>query len=332
MTLDSSLGDGPSTDLDELPERLRAAGLRIQAVPEVVDATPADLEQALRQRRGPALFRGLADDWPARSAWTLPRLRSDHGDRQVTALMDLPANGVLFPTDQKNYEQSMPFAQFVDRMQVATAASPCYLAYTRVGDLFPDEDYDFRQYTSGYGDDTDTRVWIGSAGTRSMLHSDLKDNLFCQVVGEKSIFLVPWSDTTAVYPFPDNLVNSRVDLAAVDLGQFPRLRQATVYAGTVRPGDILYMPSGTWHDIRSRTASVSINHWFGPSLQAGDYLRLLVRLGPAYWRATVADFLRHGVLGRREETRFFFSPASTGKRLYDLVRFGNFNRDNDPTT
>jgi lysine-specific demethylase 8 len=246
--------------------------------------------------------------------------------------MDLPASGVLFPEDQRSYEQSMTFGEFLERMLVATPEAPCYLAYTRAQQVFPSEDYDFEGLLGGSGEGTDTRVWIGSAGTRSMLHSDLKDNLFCQIYGEKHVVLVPWEQSLAAYPFPDNIVNSRIDLAEPDLDRFPRLREATLYSAVVKPGDVVFIPRGCWHDLRSRTPSISLNHWFGPPLEAKDYLGLLLKMGPRCWASTARDFVVHGVLGRREKTLFFFSPPSTGRRLYDAIRWGDFNRENDPAT
>jgi lysine-specific demethylase 8 len=311
---------------------LRQAGLDVRPIPRAGEATPPRLRQVIAEGAGPVLFPGLADGWPARTAWSPANLVRTHGARRVTALVDLPASGVLFPEDQHAYERSLDFGQFVDRMLAASPDAPCYLAYRRAEEIFPAGDYDFAGLLGGSQDGCDTRVWIGSAGTRSMLHSDLKDNLFCQVWGQKHVVLLPWEQSSAAYPFPDNLVNSRVDLADLDLNRFPRLRRATLYAGTVHPGDVLYMPRGCWHDVRAGTASISINHWFGPPLSFTDYAGLLLRLGPRYWAATAQDFVRHGVMRRRERTRFFFSPPSTGKRLYDFLRWGDFSRDNDPAS
>ncbi|MGI5270356.1 cupin-like domain-containing protein [Nonomuraea sp. CA-218870] len=311
--------------------KLREAGLDVRRLPRHDDPAPAAVRQAIADRSGPMVFPGLTDSWPARTRWTPENLAVTHGGRTVTALMNLPASGVLFPHDQRNYERTLPFAEFVHEMLATSADSPCYLAYTRAAELFPARDYDFAPLTGDLPYSTDTRVWIGSAGTRSMLHSDLKDNFFCQIWGEKHVVLVPWEHARDVYPFPGNLVNSQVDVMEPDLDRFPRLRRATFYAGTVEPGDVLYMPRGCWHDIRSRTPSVSVNHWFGPPMTAADYASLLLRSGPRYWAATARDFLAHGLLRRREKTTFFFSPPSTGKRLFDLLRWGDFSRENDPS-
>jgi lysine-specific demethylase 8 len=317
---------------DELELALCRAGLDVRPIPRAADSTPHGLRRAIAERTGPMLFSGLADGWRARTAWTPAELSRTHGATAVTALMDLPASGVLFPEEQHTYERTLDFAEFVDRMVSASTDAPCYLAYRRADEIFSPADYDFAGLVGGSPETTDTRVWIGSAGTRSMLHSDLKDNLFCQIWGMKQLVLLPWEQARAAYPFPDNLVNSRLDLANLDLDRFPHLRRATLYAGTIEPGEILFMPRGCWHDIRSRTPSISINHWFGPPLTFADYAALLMRLGPGYWLPTVRDFVRHGLMRRQERTRFFFSPPSTGKRLYDLLRWGDFSRDNDPAS
>jgi hypothetical protein len=318
-------GEGLATALGE-------AGLDVRPIPRIEGATAEVLRSVVADRRGPMLFPGLVDGWAARSAWTPENLVRMHGGQSVTALMDLPPGGVLFPKEQHYYERTLTLGDFVDRVLAATPESPCYLAYTRVKGLFPSDDYDVDSLITGDQYGTDTRVWIGSAGTRSMLHSDLKDNLFCQIYGEKSVVLLPWEYSRAAYPFPDNIVNSRIDIANFDIVKFPRLRKAVLYSGTVRPGDVLFMPRGCWHDVRSHTPSVSLNHWFGSPLAFKDYAGLLASLGARYWAATVRDFVVHGVLRRRERTVFFFSPPSTGKRLYDLLRRGNFSRDNDPSS
>ncbi|MFE9500725.1 cupin-like domain-containing protein [Streptomyces collinus] len=309
---------------------MRASGIKVTAIPRVSAATPTALKAAINSQ-SPMIFSGLTDTWPARTTWNPSSLRQMHGARQITALMNLPTKGVLFSQDQRNFEQTMPFSEFLDVMDKTTNAAPCYLAYKRVDEIFDPSDYDFEAILGATTADGDTRVWIGSAGTRSMLHSDLKDNLFCQIWGRKSVTLLPWSQSRAAYPFRDNLVNSQLDLAEVDLAKYPRLRSAEFMHSTVLPGDILYIPRGCWHDIRSQTPSISINHWFGASQSLGEYLRLLLMLGPKYWFSTVRDFIFHGLLKHSQKTLFFFSPPSTGRRLYDALRWGNFSKENDPS-
>jgi lysine-specific demethylase 8 len=307
---------------------MRSAGIDVTPIPCASESTQAALQEAIADGSGPLLLPGLCSDWPALSAWSPQNLREKYLEKDVIALIDLPGSGVLYPKDQKAFERKMKFSDFIDAMMSASASSPCYLAYQKSDEIFEHKDYDFESLIPGFGGET--RAWIGSAGTRSMLHSDLKDNLFCQIWGKKSVTLMPWSDTKAAYPFAGNLVNSQVDLASPDLTRFPRLRNVTFYHSVMGPGDILLIPRGCWHDIRACTPSVSINHWFGPSQSFWEYMHLLLTLGPKYWSKTIQDLILHGFLRRRESTLFFLSPPSTGKRLFYALRWGDFSRENDP--
>lgn len=310
---------------------LRALGLTVHPFAEPAEPTAQALQAAIIAQQA-VLIRGLAGHWPALTEWTPSRLAARYGSTLVNPLIGLPSRGILFPHDQRRYQQTMLLAQFIEEMLSASPQTPSYLAYTRAQDMLSASDHDCAGLLGDLGTDPDTRAWIGSAGTRSMLHSDLKDNIFCQIWGRKHIVLIPWSQSRAAYPFPENIVNSRLDLAEPDLERHPRLRGTSLYAGVLEAGDVLYIPRGYWHDIRSLTPSVSLNHWFGPPLGLRDYLPLIAQLGPRCWLATARDFIRSGLLGRNETVNFFFSPPSTGKRLFDALRWGNFSRSNDPVS
>jgi hypothetical protein len=287
--------------------------------------------QTGRSERVPTLLPGAAGSWGA-AAWTPRSLATRFGQREVEALIDLPVDGVSLPEDQSRYQRRLRFVDLVERIEQAPPDRPCYLAYTRATDLLPEciGELDFPAITGPVAGQVDTRLWIGSGNTRSMLHSDLKDNLFAQVYGRKLALFVPFDESHYVYPFPDNLVNSQVDPERLDAARFPRFAEATVYGAIVGPGDVVFIPRGCWHYFRALEPSISVNHWFGEPVPAGAYLRLLARLGPRHWARTARDFVLHGLLGRPVGTTFFFSPPPTGKRLYDRLRHGNLSAGNDP--
>lgn len=288
-----------------------------------------DLRAAIQARR-PAVICGLTNDWKA-SAWTFESLRAAVGDRTVTALLDLPSRGGVLDGGQDAYEKELTFSAFLDRASDPGAA-PCYLGYTRPEELISgyEDAFDFGSMTPPSRYPTDTRLWIGSAGTCSGLHSDLKDNVFVQITGRKRLILVPFRQTHLVYPFVDNIVNSRVDPEHLDADQFPRFLTANVFSCVLGPGDVAYIPRGWWHYLRSESPSISINHWFGPPIPARVFVAILFRLGPRYLSRAVTDLLRYSLLGRTYRKDFFFTPPSTGERLFNLIRHGDFSRDNDP--
>jgi hypothetical protein len=297
-------------------------------VPEMQPVPVGRLPEAVDLRR-PVLAHGLTDAWDA-SRWTFDSLRAMAADQAVTALLDLPATGGVLEGGQDAYEREMPFGAFLDRAE--QSGPPCYLGYTRPAELIPgyERAFDFDPLTPTRPESTDTRLWIGSAGTCSGLHSDLKDNVFAQIQGRKRVILVPFRQTHLVYPFLDNIVNSRVDPEHLDRERFPRFTRATVFTCVVEPGDVLFIPRGWWHYLRSESPSISINHWFGPQIPARVFLALLARLGPRYVGRTLVDTVHYSLLGKRYQKDFFFTPPSTGERLFNLIRNGDFSRDNDP--
>ena len=290
------------------------------------------LLDAIRDGR-PMLARGVTGSWKA-ADWTFDSLRAMAGDHAVKVLLNLPDRGGVLAGGQESYEREMRFADFLDLAERPDLEAPCYLGYCRPDRLIPDygDAFDFGPLTVPSEDSTDTRLWIGSTGTCSGLHSDLKDNVFAQIRGRKRVILVPFHQTPLVYPFVDNIVNSQVDPEHLDVRRFPRFLDASVFTCVVEPGDVLYIPRGWWHYLRSESPSISVNHWFGPQIPSQDFLALLVRLGPRYIGQTVADLVRYSLLGKRYRKDFFFTPPSTGERMFNLIRHGNFSRDNDPAT
>lgn len=55
---------------------------------------------------------------------------------------------------------------------------------------------------------------------------------------------------------------SRVDVEAPDLEKFPEFAKATPMDVILGPGDFIYIPSRTWHYVRSLTVSCSLNFLF----------------------------------------------------------------------
>jgi len=113
-------------------------------------------------------------------------------------------------------------------------------------------------------------AWIGSSGTVTPLHFDSYDNLLCQVLGFKYVRLYSQSENAYLYldkqPADDvsyaqkNI--SPVSIENPDLSQHPDFERAVYTETLLGPGDMLFMPQGCWHYVRSLTPSMSVNFWF----------------------------------------------------------------------
>ncbi|MCK1452850.1 cupin-like domain-containing protein [Bradyrhizobium sp. 35] len=104
-----------------------------------------------------------------------------------------------------------------------------------------------------------TQFFMGPIGTVTPLHFDtlLSHNLFFQIYGAKKFIIIP--------PKHAEFCGRRgwrwfdIDPEQPDYLRFPQYRQATPLVITVNAGDILYMPPGTLHHVRSLSASISFN-------------------------------------------------------------------------
>jgi len=114
------------------------------------------------------------------------------------------------------------------------------------------------------------RAWLGPAGTRTPLHRDPYHNLFCQAWGAKAVTMFPAAaddDAMCAYPRSHGFLRntSRVDDAETpDPKRFPTFaRHVARWDAELAGGDALFMPAGTWHQVRARDASLSVSYWWG---------------------------------------------------------------------
>ncbi len=103
------------------------------------------------------------------------------------------------------------------------------------------------------------QFFIGSSNSLTPLHFDclLTNNLFFQIVGRKQFTIFLNEDSK--YCYRHNWRWFKVDPEHPDLEQYPLYKNAKPIKVIVNPGDILYMPPGTLHHVRSLERSISFN-------------------------------------------------------------------------
>ncbi|KAA3448421.1 cupin-like domain-containing protein [Mesorhizobium sp. SARCC-RB16n] len=104
-----------------------------------------------------------------------------------------------------------------------------------------------------------SQFFMGPAGTVTPLHFDtlLTHNLFFQIYGAKQFTILPPRQAACCGRRSWRWFD--VDPEQPDYLRFPQYRHATPVTITVRAGDMLYMPPGTLHHVRSLTTSISFN-------------------------------------------------------------------------
>jgi hypothetical protein len=212
----------------------------------------------------PVVLQGEMADWPALARWTPDYLREAIGGRLVE-FQDNRAANAQFEMYKHAHRREAPFDMFLEQILRPGAGNNAYLTaynsarnaealsvlHTDMGGL--DKFLD-REASAPNG-----MMWIGPAGTVTSLHHDLTNNFIAQIVGRKKIRLAPAAEVGKLYnhqhvfsEIPD------LDDPDIDLALHPRLAQLRFYDITLEPGEILFVPLGWWHQVKSLDFSITV--------------------------------------------------------------------------
>lgn len=244
------------TSIDEMRAAIKRVARdlpRIEAIPRL---PLLDAAGFARQAAGglPFLIPGLASRWPI-SGLNAQTLRERFSDLKVRARVGDYINTAFAPDRAM---QDMSMLAYLELVEAGTEALPPY-----VGNLELRALNRFCYWPAYLTKPGPPRFWLGPAGTVTPLHADYDDNIFVQLWGSKRIFLAPPHHDEFLYPREANalLFGSPFDPAAPDFDRFPLARQASIIDFVVKPGDMLYVPAGWYHQVSSLAFSLSANRW-----------------------------------------------------------------------
>lgn len=167
--------------------------------------------------------------------------------------------------------------------------------------------------------------WVSSAGCLTPLHYDLDDGLLVQVIGEKRVWLYDNVDRASLYMRGDvgkSFVDaksaagrnnwerqSQAEMHGSRRAAFPLALAAERWVADLKPGELLYIPAGWFHEVHSRTPSFSLG-WRISLTEPSDSEGRLRR---------VLDSARASCGAKHEETHN--ALRSLGRFLFHQGRF-----------
>jgi hypothetical protein len=212
----------------------------------------------------PVILTGELTGWPALSRWTPEYLKTVVGDRPVEFQGDRSASD-KFEMFKDVHRRQASFSQFMDLISSPGAGNDAYLtAYNSAANaeaLAPlrADIGGMDKYLDPAGGAPHGMMWIGPAGTLTSLHHDLTNNFIAQVVGRKSVKLLPAADVGKIYNH-QHVFSEIADLDALGAtaSRYPRLAGLRSYDVVLEPGEVLFVPVGWWHQVKSLDFSVTI--------------------------------------------------------------------------
>jgi len=186
------------------------------------------------------------------------------------------------------------FDDFMDMLYDVRLNTSFYLEYCSIKSDLPELLDDISGFEfANFLRESLTNIWLGNGKTVGKLHFDEYDNLLCQVSGKKTVVLFdphknenlyegyireavlsysPPSDSFARTTLSDStsLVMSPVDISHPDLERYPLFKKAKSMECTIEAGEVLYLPSFWWHEVRSspdeHRRNIAVNYWYTPFL------------------------------------------------------------------
>jgi hypothetical protein len=219
------------------------------------------LKEYLEPNR-PVIISGAAPQWNAMRTWT-PQFFRDRYTSQVVNV---------------SYETKMKMSDLIDAVLASTPEKPGPYLHKIIiyrdmpellADLSPDNTYAFpRRYAGSLmperfqRPDGFLKLLIGGAGGKfPLMHYDTDNShaMITEIYGDKEFILFAPEDTPYVYPSPNSSHTSQIENPdSADLARFPLFAEATLYRGTVHPGDSILIPSAWWHAARALNPSISV--------------------------------------------------------------------------
>ncbi|KAF8094465.1 hypothetical protein N665_0362s0008 [Sinapis alba] len=274
---------------------------------QIFDRAPsaAEFESGVELTNFPAVFRGCASDWDARSKWNpfnngLDYLEERAGSVEVEAMLSRTAP--IFNGDIRSHERvSMPFSDFIRLCkQLMISKGNGSAEFASITPL-PQDPVPGQIYLAQFpilNDEKEEKVqlkilrqdiqtpsllggkslssinfWMNSAHARSSTHYDPHHNLLCVVSGCKKVVLWPPSASPSLYPMPiygEASNHSSVGLDNPNLSDYPRAEHSLKQSQevTLKAGDAVFIPEGWFHQVDSDELTIAVNFWWQSNIMS----------------------------------------------------------------
>lgn len=231
-----------------------------------------EFERRFQDASYPVIFTDLIPRWRAWGRWSLPYFRTAWGGHRIQTVL----------TRGRYARHEIPDGYVYREMRMSEALD----LLEGGGDDGAYVIVPLERYLDGLLGDVEVpaycrgrpgfraKLWVSAADIGVPLHRDFYENLLCQVVGIKQVVLYPPEDWHHLYAFQRRSPSpgwSPVDGEAPDVQRFPRSADARRIVITLRAGEVLFLPSRWFHQIRSLEHSVTVNFWWA----TGVYARIL---------------------------------------------------------
>ena len=218
------------------------------------------------RKRQPVIFQGVTQDWVATQQW---QNESYLLEKYPDVLFDVEM-GKVYETSQ-HPRKTMTMREFLrnyrntSNMYMDSPFPQSTMTYDMQVPLMMQCDKLYTRFRSSH-------ILFSNGSTSSPLHYDGYENFLTVMSGVKVAYLAhhKYAEDLYINAYHDFPGLSPVNPENVDLMKYPRVSDVPFHKVTLRPGDILYIPEGWFHQVRSYDSpNIGVSMWF--HVFEGDY-------------------------------------------------------------
>lgn len=203
--------------------------------------------------RNPILYKGIAKEWDCVKKWDLDFFKDNFGDKTITLLDNKGTNDIRNP--QKH--ERLKLENYIQQMKSGS------YKYLKLSNLIQQEQTLQKDIPKSwlkkfvpFGSIGETfYFFLGGTNTSTSLHNEPPNNIYIQIKGTKKWVLYPVNDRIYLdartermpYFFSNKTPYSEDEI----------INYASPIEVTLKPGDVLFVPSFIWHFVENKSDSIA---------------------------------------------------------------------------
>lgn len=248
------------TRLSEALLEMESQAVDFSRLPRVSGLSSEEFHRSYYAANRPVIIEDVVRDWPAVSKWHLDFFRSYYGRETVTYQSGRSSDD--YRDSFIEHPVQSTFSEYLDLIEKNETTNKYYLiAHDRLLDKAPfktllaDINFDSR-YLDGRVTHDRVFFFLGPAGCMTPMHRDLGNVYLAQIKGRKLVKMIPSKQMHLVYN--EIGYHTEVDFENFSFDNFPLLKKAHIIEEVINPGDLLFIPVGWWHSVKSLDTTISI--------------------------------------------------------------------------
>lgn len=255
----------------------------MEPVDIVNNISKTDFQNLYFNKRKPVIISNGINDWFATKNWSLDYFAKTYPTKKVQVGISqtkvFSYSKVHEKTKGLMKVNFIEMKDLVDNLLNENSTEKYYLVHQSVPDTFQELLGDFDIPSWAERDKTySIHLWVGAKNNTVPLHWDSSHNFLVQLYGTKTLWLFSADQSNLLYPTYKEAPHNHSGVPNIenpDYDQYPEFKKAQCRQVTLEPGNVLFIPSGCWHQVRSLSNSVSLNFWWSPKLHECELTQVL---------------------------------------------------------